>query len=123
MNSYLNKHNPIREKSFEFAARIVNLYKVLTLERKEFIISKQLLRSSTSIGANIEEAMAAVSEKEFIAKAQISYKESFETSFWLRLLHKTDFIKENEFKSIFEDNEEIIKILTAILKTSKENNS
>ena len=113
--------NPIRHKSFEFAVRIVNLYKKLTSERKEFVMSKQLLRSGTSIGANIEEAAAAFSKKEFIAKNQISYKESFETSFWLRLLNRTEYLNEKEFQSMFDDNEEIIKILTSILKTCKNN--
>lgn len=113
--------NPIREKSFEFAVRIVNMYKLLTSEKKEFIMSKQLLRSGTSIGANIVEAVGSFSKKEFIVKNQISYKESFETSFWLRLLHRTEYINDQEFNSIFSDNEEIIRILTAILKTSKEN--
>ncbi len=122
MENYFRKENPIREKSFEFAVRIVNLYKLLTSERKEFIMSKQLLRSGTSIGANIEEAMAAFSKNDFIFKNQTSYKESFETSFWLRLLHRTDYINDKEFESMFADNQELIKILTAILKTSKELN-
>jgi len=113
--------NPIRFKSFGFAARVVNMFKTLTSERKEFVMSKQLLRSGTSIGANVEEAAAAFSKKEFIVKNQISYKESFETSFWLRLLHRTEYISDKEFKSMFDDNEEIIKILTSILKTSKTN--
>lgn len=115
------KENPIREKSLEFAVRIVNLYKLLTGERKEYVLSKQLLRSGTSIGANIEEGIAAFSKNDFIFKNQTAYKESFETSFWLRLLNRTEYISDKEFDSMFADNEEIIKILTAILKTSKEN--
>lgn len=111
--------NPIRFKSFEFAVRIVNLYKTLTSDRNEFVMSKQLLRSGTSIGANVEEAAASFSKKEFIVKNQISYKEAFETSFWLRLLQRTEYITEKEFQSMMSDNEEIIKILTTILKTSK----
>ncbi|MDO5616822.1 MAG: four helix bundle protein [Cruoricaptor ignavus] len=114
-------NNPIKNKSFDFAVRIVNLYKTLTNERKEFVMSKQLLRSGTSIGANIEEATASISKKEFISKNQISYKEAFETSYWLKLLHKTEFINDKEFQPMINDNEEIIKILTAILKTSKNN--
>ena len=116
------KENPIRVKSFEFAVRIVNLYKMLTSDRKEYVMSKQLLRSGTSIAANIEEAAASFSKKEFIVKNQISYKESFETAFWLKLLHKTEYINEKEFQSMYADNEEIIKILTSILNTSKQNN-
>lgn len=112
--------NPIREKSFEFAVRIVNLYKLLTGERKEFVMSKQILRSGTSIGANVEEAMAAFSKNDFIFKNQTAYKESFETSFWLRLLNRTEYITDKEFESMYAHNEEVIRILTAILKTSKE---
>lgn len=116
-----NKENIIRVKSFDFAVRIVNLYKILYNDRKEWILSKQLLRAGTSIGANIEEAMAAISKKDFIAKCHISYKEAFETLYWLKLLYKTEYITEKEYQSISEDSDEIIRILTKILKSSKEN--
>lgn len=116
----MRKENLIKDKCFDFAVRIVNLYKLLLYERKEDIMCKQLLRAGTSIGANVEEAWASISKKEFIAKCQISYKEAFEVSFWLRLLHKTNFINDKEFNSLHKDNEEIIKILTTILKKSKE---
>ncbi len=114
--------NIIKDKSFQFAIRIVNLYKTLISERKEFIMSKQLLRCGTSIGANIEEASASISRKEFVAKTQISYKEAFETQYWIKLLHQTEYINDKEFESVSKDIEEIIKILTAILKTTKSQN-
>jgi len=115
------KRNIIRDKSFDFSVRIINLFKLLTSERKEFVLSKQLLRSATSIGANIEEGIASFSKKEFVVKLQISYKEAFEAYYWIKLLHKTEFINEAEFKSLEKDVEEIIKLLTTILKTTKQN--
>ncbi len=115
------KRNIIRDKSFDFSVRIINLFKLLTSERKEFVLSKQLLRSATSIGANIEEGIAAFSKKEFVVKLQISYKEAFEAYYWIKLLYKTEFINEAEFKSLEKDVEEIIKLLTTILKSTKQN--
>lgn len=84
--------NIIVEKSYKFAIRIVKMYQHLTSEKKEFILSKQILRSGTSIGANIEEAESSISRKEFIAKIQIAYKEAKETRYWIRLLNDTDYI-------------------------------
>jgi len=115
------KRNIIRDKSFDFSVRIINLFKLLTSERKELVLSKQLLRSATSIGANIEEGIAAFSKKEFVVKLQISYKEAFEAYYWIKLLYKTEFINEAEFKSLEKDVEEIIKLLTTILKSTKQN--
>ena len=89
-NNFQEKDNIIRNKSFDFSVRIVNLYKILYYQRNEKTISKQLLRCATSIGANIEEGLAAFSKKEFIFKLQISYKEAFESRYWLKLLFKTD---------------------------------
>ncbi len=120
-NNFQEKDNIIRSKSFDFSVRIVNLYKILYSERNEKVISKQLIRSGTSIGANIEEGIAAFSKKEFIFKLQISYKEAFETRYWLKLLFRTEYIKQSEFESLLVDVEEIIKIMTVILKSSKEN--
>jgi four helix bundle protein len=120
-NNFQEKDNIIRSKSFDFSVRIVNLYKILYYQRNEKTISKQLLRCATSIGANIEEGLAAFSKKEFIFKLQISYKEAFESRYWLKLLFKTEYIKQSEFESLLFDVEEIIKIMTAILKSSKEN--
>lgn len=93
----------------------------MTGERKEYVLSKQLLRSATSIGANIEEGIESFSKKEFVVKLQISYKEAFEAYYWIKLLHRTEVINETEFKSLEKDVQEIIKLLTTILKTTKQN--
>lgn len=113
------KDNVILSKSFEFSVRIVNLYKYLTLQQKEFVMAKQILRSGTSIGANSEEANAGQSKKDFIAKMSIVLKEARETSFWLRLLYQTEYIDNKMFDSLFEDCQEIIAIVTAIIKTAR----
>ena len=102
----------------DFAIRIVNLYKYLTMEKKEFTLSKQLLRSGTSIGANLSEAEFSVSKKEFLSKVGISLKECNETLFWLELLHRTDYLLTNEYESINNDCTEIMKLLTSISKTT-----
>ena len=107
------------EKSFQFSIRIVNLYKYLTDSKKEFVLSKQLLRSGTSIGANISESQQAQSRSDFISKLSIALKEASETNYWLRLLHATDFLSDKEFSSLISDCREIEKMLTAILKTVK----
>ncbi len=113
------RENVIQKKSYEFAKRIIKLYSYLSKEKKEFIISKQLLRSGTSIGANIEEAIGAQSKKDFVAKMNISYKEARETHYWIRLLHDTEILTLKEKESIIYDCEELIKILVKILKTGK----
>ena len=110
--------NIIEQKSFDFAVRIVNLYKHLSSEKKEFILSKQLLRSGTSIGANVAEAIRGQSKADFLAKMCIALKEANESHYWIRLLYKTDFISEQEFNSIENDVVELIKILSSICKTS-----
>ena len=120
-SKFEEKDNIIRSKSFDFSVRIVNLYKVLYYERNEKTLSKQLLRSGTSIGANIEEGIAAFSKKEFIFKLQISYKEANESFYWLKLLHRTDYINDVEFESLKLNIEEIIRLLTSIIKSSKLN--
>lgn len=114
----------ILDKSFDFAVRIVNLYKYLYNDKKEFVLSKQLLRSGTSIGANINEAQAGQSKADFISKMSIASKEARETKYWIELLIKTDYlnIEDNYVKSLFEEINEIIKIVTSIVKTSQENN-
>lgn len=119
----MKKENVIREKSFGFAVRIVNMYKVLTGERKEFVMCKQLLRSGTSVGANIREALNAESNADFVHKLSIAQKECDETCFWLELLHKTEFINESEFNSIHTDASELLKIVRSIILSSKRNNS
>ncbi|MGJ0329360.1 four helix bundle protein [Aliarcobacter cryaerophilus] len=117
------KDNIILDKSFEFAIRVVKLYKYLCDDKKEYILSKQLLRAGTSIGANINEAQAGKSKADFIAKMAIASKEARESKYWIDLLIKTDYldINENHVKSLLNDIEEIIKLLTSIVKTSMEN--
>lgn len=120
-SKFEEKDNIIRSKSFDFSVRIVNLYKVLYYERNEKTLSKQLLRSGTSIGANIEEGIAAFSKKEFIYKLQISYKEANESFYWIKLLYRTNYINDVEFESLKLNLEEIIRLLTSIIKSSKLN--
>ncbi len=115
------KNNIVQEKSFEFAIRIVNLYKYLKDEKKEYVLSKQLLRSGTSVGANIEEGIGGQSKRDFIAKLQISLKEARETHYWLRLLKATNYLTENETEKILKECTDIKNILTAILKSTKQN--
>lgn len=115
------KENLVKDKSFSFAVRIVNLYKYLTIEQKEFVLSKQILRSGTSIGANIEEADSGQSKKDFIAKMSISLKEAKETHYWLRLLSECNYLEKNMYESMIKDCNEIIVLLTRILQTSRKN--
>ncbi|WP_333694293.1 four helix bundle protein [Flavobacterium sp.] len=114
----MEKKNVIKEKSFEFAVEIVYLYRVL-IERREFVLSKQLLRSGTSIGSNVREAEQAESKADFIHKLAISLKEANETEYWLDLLFETKFINEIEYHAIKVKNIEILKLLTSIINTSK----
>ena len=109
----------IQDKSFQFAVRIVKLAKVLRNDRSEYVLSKQLLRSGTSIGANIAEAQQAQSRADFLSKLNVSLKETSETIYWLRLLEATDYLTESEYKSIIMDCVEIEKILTACIKSLK----
>jgi four helix bundle protein len=113
------KENVVLEKSFEFAVRIINLYKHLSFKLNEKVLSKQILRSGTSIGANIEEAVGSISEKEFLMKLTIAYKEARETKYWLRLLNRTEFLSDAEYKSLLKDAEELLKILGSIQLTLK----
>lgn len=115
------KENIIKEKSFKFAIRIVNLYKHLKEDKNEFIMSKQLMRSGTSIGANIAEADRAVSKKDFINKSAIALKEANESDYWIELLHKTDYLDNKQYESIKEDSVELIKILITIVKNANSN--
>ena len=108
--------NIIEEKSFAFAVRTVKLYQHLTEEKREFVLSKQLLRSGTSIGANTSEAQKAQSSADFNAKMNIALKEANETEYWLRLLHETEYLNDKEFSSIHNDIKEIIAILVSICK-------
>jgi len=113
----MDKENTARNKSKKFAVRIVNLYKHLCEEKKEYVLSKQLLRSGTSIGANLAEAEYAISEKDFLSKVYIALKESAETMFWLDLLFQTEYLTETEYNSINEEVLELLKMLKATTKT------
>ena len=112
--------NIIEEKSFRFAIRIVNLYKYLCRTQKEFVLSKQLLRAGTSIGANVAESQQAQIRADFIAKLSIALKETSETKYWLRLLTATDYLTKEESQSIFADCVELEKLLVSILKSTKQ---
>lgn len=114
------KESIIKEKSKKFALRVIRLYQVCSDERKEKVLSTQLLRSGTSIGANVNEALCAISRKEFLAKMYIAYKESAESLYWLELLRDAGYITESESESIMSDCEDIKKILSSITKTVKE---
>ena len=114
------KENVIKEKSILFAIRIVNLYKFLN-EKGEFVMSKQILRSGTSIGANIAEAVRAESDNDFVHKLSISRKEGEETLYWLDLLFRTDHLSSDMYRSVFSDCEEIQKLLTSIILSTKKN--
>ena len=109
----------ILQKSKAFAIRTVKLYRYLYEEKHERVLSKQLLRSGTSIGANCREAARAQSKADFLSKLQIALKEADETAYWLELLHETDYLDEAQFQSIYADANELIKILVSIVKTTK----
>lgn len=115
------KENIIKNKSIEFAIRIVKLYQFLCNEKKEFVLSKQLLRSGTSIGAMVRESEHSESKADFVHKLAIAQKEINETIYWLELLNATEYLTQKEFESINADAVEIIKLLTAIIKKTKSN--
>lgn len=113
----MKSDNVIQIKSYAFAIRIVKAFKYLSEEKREFVLSKQLLRSGTSIGANIEEAIGGQSDKDFFAKITISYKEARETKYWIRLLKDTDYLTKEEAESLLIDIEELLRIIGSIQKT------
>jgi four helix bundle protein len=113
----------LKEKSFQFALRIIKLYKYLTDEKKEYIMSKQLLRSGTSVGANIREAQNAQSTSDFIHKLSISQKECDEVLYWLELLNQAEYLTEAKFNPIYSEANELLKMLRSAILTSKNNNS
>ena len=119
MENFAIMDNLIEEKSFRFAIRIVKLNQYFRAKKKEYILSKQILRSGTSIGANIAEAQQAQSKADFISKMEIALKETSETKYWLRLLKETDYLSAVEFESIFQDCVEIERILVSIVKSAK----
>ncbi|SOD11245.1 four helix bundle protein [Pedobacter xixiisoli] len=115
------KENIIKNKSFKFSIRIVKLYQYLQNQKKEFVLSKQLLRSGTSVGAMVREAEHAETRADFKHKMGIAQKEINETIYWLQLLKETDYLEQEQFESINKDAVEIIKLITAIIKTIKSN--
>ena len=118
----MSKANLIADKSMAFAVRIVNLYKYLTKEKSEYVLSKQLLRSGTSIGANVKEAARAQSKSDFNTKMHIAMKEASETEYWLELLQQTDYLTKTQAESMLNDCVELIRILVAITKTAGNKN-
>ena len=117
----MKKSNPIVDKSMDFAVRIVNLYKYLRDKHSEYVLSKQVLRSGTSIGANVKEAVRAQSKADFNTKMHIAMKEASETEYWLELLERTGYLTGGQAASILADCVELIKILVSITKTVKSN--
>ena len=115
------ENNVLAEKSIEFAIRIVNCYKYLTKQKHETVMSKQVLRSGTSIGANVHEAIYAQSKADFVNKMNISMKEAGETSYWLTILHRTEYLDTEMYNSIDSDLKEILRIIASTIKTSKSN--
>lgn len=113
------KKNVVQEKSYRFAVRMVKLYRHLTEQQREFVLSKQALRSGTSIGANVEEAIGGQSRRDFLSKCSIAYKEARETRYWLRLLRDTDFLTPPQAESLLIDVDELLRILASIIKTTK----
>ena len=117
----IRKPNVVADKSFDFAVRVVNLYRFLCDEKKEYVLSKQLLRSGTSIGANIEEALQAQSKRDYLSKMNIALKEANESLYWIRLFHATYLLDDKQKDSLFADCNEMISLLVAIVKTTKSN--
>ena len=112
----MKDNNIVLDKSKVFALRIIGMYRYLTDEKHEYVMSKQVLKSGTSIGANIREAVCGQSTADFYAKMYIAFKETSETEYWLELLHESGYLEDNMFESIYADCKEILKILTAITK-------
>lgn len=115
------KENIIQQKSYKFAIEIICIYRYLIEKKKEFVLSKQLLRSGTSVGANVEEAVGGQSKKDFVAKISIAYKEARETKYWLSLIRDTGYMRQEELNKVFDHCEEILKIIGKIQKTAKDN--
>lgn len=116
---FMKEENVVLEKSYRFAVRIVRLYQHVSDEKKEYVLSKQVLRSGTSVGANVEEAVGDRSRKDFTAKMGIAYHEARETRYWLRLLRDTDYLTPREAESILKDVEELLKLIASILITTR----
>ena len=114
----IQTNSPLRKKSRDFAIRIINLYKYIKAEKKEFTVTNQILRCGTSIGANIAESECAISKKDFLSKIYIAQKECNETIYWLDILHETDYLSDKEYISLQEDCIELMKMLKATTKTT-----
>ena len=119
----MKEDNLLQQKSFAFALRIVRLFRFLTEEMKEFVLAKQVMRSGTSIGANIEEAIGAQSQRDFLSKISIAYKEARETKYWLNLLKASNYLDTDLADSLLSDTEELLKILGSIQIKLKSRNS
>jgi four helix bundle protein len=119
----MRENNVLADKTINFSIRIVKCYNYLMKEKNEFIMSKQMMRSGTSIGANVHEGIFAQSRLDFISKLNIALKEASETSYWLVLLHKTDYLEEPLYKSLKGDVDEIVRIIISSIKTSRNNES
>lgn len=113
------KENIVKSKGFEFALRIVKLFQYLSDKKKEYVLSNQLLRSGTAIGALVRESEHAESKADFIHKLSIALKEANESDYWVELLHRSEYLTESEYKSLFSDLDEIRRLLVSIIKTSK----
>ena len=116
----MKENNPVAEKSKAFAIRTIRLYQSLTNERKEYVLSRQVLKSGTSIGANVKEAAGAQSKADFISKMHIALKEANETEYWLELLGETGYLTDADCSGFISDCQELIKLITRIIKTAKE---
>ena len=116
----MEKENTVKFKSRQFAIDIINLYKSIVENKKEYVLSKQILKSGTSIGANVAEAEAGISKKDFLAKMYIALKECCETEFWLDIMHETDYVDDKAFEDLMPKCSELNKMLTSITKTTKE---
>ena len=115
------KENIIQDRSYKFALRVIRLYRYLTESKKEYVLSKQILRSGTAIGANVEEAIGGQSRKDFISKLSIAYKEARETNYWLKLLMDSSYLEKSDAQDIINDCNEILKIIGSIQRTTKNN--
>ena len=117
----MKKDNLVKDKSYQFALRIIGLYRHLTKNQKEYVLAKQVIRSGTSIGANVEESVGGQSKKDFLSKMSIAYKEARETHYWLRLLKDSKYLEEKIADSLLNDCDELLKIIGSIQKTTKHN--
>lgn len=115
----MKEDNIVQQKSYDFALEIVKCYQLIVREQKEWTLSRQLLRSGTSIGANVEEAIGGQSRKDFIAKLSIAYKEARETNYWLRLLRDTGYLAGSTAENLLQDCDELLRLLGSILKTAR----